>query len=319
VSSCTEAPDLPISTDEWPELQRRQALLRLYGQTIWAAEHEPMPDRPVYIDGRFRILPGLRVADVSCSSPRRARRSRAHLSEDFCLHICLSGSRSLSQRGREETIGYGEAILTSGLEPSAVSVAASRFVTFAVPARAILPRVPDLEDRVARPIRRDNAALQLLTVHASILHDPRALSTPEARRLAVAQIYDLLALALAPTQDIAQSTGARTARLRAIKGDILDNLGADLSVNTVAARHRLPVRYVQRLFESEGLSFTAYVVEQRLLRAHGMLTDPRLADHPVGLIAFEAGFGHLPYFNRAFRNRFGDTPTGVRMRARRDQ
>jgi AraC-like DNA-binding protein len=58
------------------------------------------------------------------------------------------------------------------------------------------------------------------------------------------------------------------------------------------------------------------VVEQRLLRAHRMLSDPRLVDRAVGTIAFESGFGHLPYFNRAFRSRFGETPSGVRAQAR---
>jgi AraC-like DNA-binding protein len=312
---CIEAPDIPVSTDEWPEQDRRKALLELYGRTIWPAEYEPLPEAPVYIDARFRTLPGLRLADVSCSSARRARRTTKHLSEDFVLHVCLSGSRVLFQRGREEAIGYGEAILTSGLEPSANMVSASRFVTFHMPAKSIVPRIPDIEDRVARPIRRDNAALQLLTVHARMLQDPRAVATPEARRLAVAQVYDLVALALGATGEAAS---ARATRLRAIKADIADNLASDISVTVMAARHRLPVRYVQRLFESEGTSFTEYVVEQRLLRVHRMLADPRLVDRPIGAIAFDAGFGHLPYFNRAFRNRFGETPTGVRAQARRD-
>src|SRR5262249_44100849 len=29
-------------------------------------------------------------------------------------------------------------------------------------------------------------------------------------------------------------------------------------------------------------------------------------------VAFDAGFGDLSYFNRTFRRRFGDTPSGVR-------
>lgn len=314
----TEAPDHPVTTDEWPERERGRALLELYRDTIWAAEYEPLPDAPLYIDARFSALPGLRIADVACSGARRARRTKEHLSEDFVLHICLSGSRALFQRGREATIGYGEAMLTSGLEPCANVVPASRFITFRAPAKALLPRVPDLEDRVAQPIRRGNPALQLLTAHARMMQDPRAFATGDVRRLAVEQAYDLMALALRPQNDCeaAHGSAARAARLRAIKADILDSLGSDLSVGTVAARHRLPVRYVQRLFEGEGLSFTGYVVEQRLLRAHRMLADSRLVDRPVSTIAFESGFGHLPYFNRAFRGRFGETPSGVRALAR---
>jgi AraC-like DNA-binding protein len=35
------------------------------------------------------------------------------------------------------------------------------------------------------------------------------------------------------------------------------------------------------------------------------------------VIAFDAGFGDLSYFNRVFRQRYGDTPSGIRMLARR--
>jgi AraC-like DNA-binding protein len=42
------------------------------------------------------------------------------------------------------------------------------------------------------------------------------------------------------------------------------------------------------------------------------LTEPRLAQNPVGAIAYDAGFGDLSYFNRSFKRRFGATPRDVR-------
>lgn len=313
-----DAPDLRFSTDEWPEPDRRKAVLELYGRAIWPAEFEPLPDAPVFIDARFRALPGLRIGDVTCTGTRRARRTHAHLSDDFVLHISRSGSRMLSWRGRDVSISYGEAILNSGAEPSATTISSSRFITLRVPAKMIRPLVPDIDDRVAWPIRRGDDAIQQLAGYAEMLQDTRAMNTPEMHRLAVRHVYDLIALVLGPSRDAAIAAGARAARLRTIKADILGHLGNDLSVATVAARHRLPVRYVQRLFEAEGSTFTEYVVEQRLLQARRLLADPKRPRLPIALIAFESGFGHLPYFNRAFRRRFGDTPTGVRAQAGSD-
>jgi AraC-like DNA-binding protein len=280
-----------------------------------------LPDAPIFIDGRFRTLPDLRLADVTCTGTRRARRTRAHLSDDFVLHISRSGSRVLSQRGREVSIGYGEAILNSGAEPSATTISPSRFITLRVPAKTIRPLVPDIDDHVARPIRCGNEAIGLLTGYAEMLQDSRTVKTPEMRRLAVDHVHDLIASVLGRSREaaeIAGACGARAARLRAIKADILGNLGNDLSVAAIAARHRLPVRYVQRLFEHDGTTLTAFVVEQRLLHAHRLLADPKRPGRSIALIAFESGFGHLTYFNRAFRRRFGDTPTGVRAQARRE-
>jgi transcriptional regulator GlxA family with amidase domain len=66
--------------------------------------------------------------------------------------------------------------------------------------------------------------------------------------------------------------------LRAIKEDIATWLDRpDLSVAAIAARHRIKPRWVQRVFESEGTTFTEYVLGQRLVRAHRLLTDVRYA------------------------------------------
>jgi AraC-like DNA-binding protein len=57
------------------------------------------------------------------------------------------------------------------------------------------------------------------------------------------------------------------------------------------------------------------VLEQRLARAHRLLSDPRFADRTVGALAREAGFGDLSYFNRTFRRRFGASPSDMHAAA----
>jgi AraC-like DNA-binding protein len=109
----------------------------------------------------------------------------------------------------------------------------------------------------------------------------------------------------------------RAARLRLIKEDIAAQLDrADLSVATIAARHRIKPRWIQRLFEREGMTFTEYVLAQRLARAHRLLADPRYASQKISTIAFNVGFGDLSYFNRAFRRRYGAAPSELRAAAR---
>ena len=46
-----------------------------------------------------------------------------------------------------------------------------------------------------------------------------------------------------------------------------------------------------------------------------MLTDSRYLQLAIIDIAFAAGFGDVSHFNRMFRRRFGDTPSGVRVAA----
>jgi AraC-like DNA-binding protein len=110
---------------------------------------------------------------------------------------------------------------------------------------------------------------------------------------------------------------ARSARLDAIKADIAERLDCcDLSLADVADRQQVTPRYVQMLFEREGTTFSRFVLRQRLTRAHGMLTDPRHDGWTIAAIAFEAGFGDLSYFNRAFRRQFVVPPSSVRAAVR---
>jgi AraC-like DNA-binding protein len=169
-----------------------------------------------------------------------------------------------------------------------------------------------------RPVQRDSGALQLLTLYLRLFDDEPSLATPELRSLVVNHVYDLVALALGATRDaaaIASGRGVRAARLHAIKTQILDSLNRrEISLTGLAARHRVTPRHVQMLFESDGTTFSQYVLDQRLARAHRMLSNPLLAEQTISAIAYEAGFGDLSHFNRAFRRRYGETPSDVRAR-----
>ena len=108
--------------------------------------------------------------------------------------------------------------------------------------------------------------------------------------------------------------GMRAARLQALKADIEASItDGQLSVVHVASRHQVTPRYVQILFESEGTTFSNYVIVQRLTRAHRMLTDAGLKDWSISAIARAVGFANLSYFNRTFRKRYGVTPSEVRQ------
>jgi len=72
---------------------------------------------------------------------------------------------------------------------------------------------------------------------------------------------------------------------------------------------------VQMMLEAEGLSFSGYVLEQRLCWAHRLIADPLYRGWKITAIVAEVGLGDLSYFNRAFRRRFGMTPSEARRQA----
>jgi AraC-like DNA-binding protein len=300
-------------------------LRALYGRT--AVAFEPLPDVPVYADFTQRRLPGL-VLQMGTVEGVRFERTLRHLADgvtDLLLSVPLSGGRSTvwSGRGREVIRRHGDAVLRSCAEPSVgrpmIARERGRFCGLRVPREALAPLVTNIDDAVLRLIPASTGALKLLVNYVGMLDD-EALATPELRRLVVTQLYDLAALSIGATRDaavIAEGRGVRAARLRAIKADIAERLAQDdLTVAAVASRQRISESYVRKLFESEGSSFSEWVLCERLIRAHRMLTDPRFAGRSITSVAFDVGFGDVSYFNRSFRRRFGATPSEIRAEAK---
>ena len=135
------------------------------------------------------------------------------------------------------------------------------------------------------------------------------------------QLPDLTPELLPGPDPLPQSSGLgvmqngcmRVAKLQAIKSDIGQNLDRpDLSIAALAARHACTSRFVQRLFEMVGTTFTEYVLAQRLVWAYRKLVDPRYQSEKISAIAYDCGFNDVSYFNRMFRRYFAVAPSDVR-------
>ena len=120
------------------------------------------------------------------------------------------------------------------------------------------------------------------------------------------------ALALAATPDpaeerLAQALHQLMTRERAYRSE-------DLTVASLAARLSVPEYRLRRLINGRlgHRNFNAYVNSFRLADARDALADPQRQALPVLTIALEAGFQSIGPFNRAFRERFGMTPTEYR-------
>jgi AraC-like DNA-binding protein len=210
-----------------------------------------------------------------------------------------------------------EAILLSGAEAAAFHrTTLGRSLTLRVPRATLESDVIGVDDRLMRPIPGDHGALKLLGYYTGWLLDAGASMDSKLLNLSVRHVHDLLALAIGPTADFAETArtrGLRAARLKQAKSYIVAHSHQrDTSVATVAANLNVTPRYVQRLFEADGTTFSEFLMAQRLTRAHRMLCDPSFSHAAISTIAYDVGFGDLSYFNRRFRRLYGFTPRDVR-------
>ena len=311
---------LRFSTDALPPAQRL-GHWRDFARKVVCIEIDPLSDEPFECHATLRALPDLRSVSWGGSAARFERTPKivSEGVDTFGLVVSLHGTATALQRDAEISLGVGDAALMLHSEPAALLQSQGRGLCLVLPRAALTPLVNNVEDAAMRPIPRHNGALQLLMTYLAAVREIIALATPELRRLVATHIHDLVGMAVGADRDgavLAAKRGVRAARLAAIKADIiahLDNCSLDLVA--VALRQQVTPRYIQRLFENEGVTFSEFVLEQRLARVRRMLADPRHAGATISAIAFAAGFGDLSYFFRVFRRRFGATPSEVRADA----
>lgn len=313
-----------FSLRDVPERERDELYRQFFGRTVMRYDVEPSRDVPFDIDVRLQMLPGLLMVTgkMHGSENQRTRERMADGLDDLAMAVNLGGRYVVRQRQREIVLDDGEATLFSMGEPcSLMHWPPGHFVALRFPRSQIMPRIANADDVCLRPIRAGTLPLKLLTGYVNIVQDSETAADAGLQHAFASHIYDLVALTAGATRDAAQEAqgrGLRAARLHAIKRDIGENLDRpDLSVAAIAGRHGCTPRFIQRLFEAEGTTFTEYVLTQRLARAHRLLCDPRLAEEKVSTVAFDAGFGDLSYFYRVFRRRYGVSPSDVREQTRR--
>ena len=300
--------------------ERRTAALQGLRERLGNVGLEPLPDHLARVEIRKVSLPGFRILEGALGGLRQiAAPYDPLIGDDVFLGVNLAGRSSAHQGGREVVLDDGDAIFFSSAEKGFVIRRPTPvlFLGLRVPRKALALVATNLDGTLLRLVPGRSAPLRLLTrylrcVGAEVGDEQQILG-----RTVAAHVYDLIALSVGANADAAaaaEDRGVKAARLRAIKTDIARHLAdGELTIADVAAREGVTPRYVHKLFEGEGASFSRYVLDRRLEAAYRVLTDQRQDHRSILSIAFDSGFADLSHFNRTFRRRYNATPTDVRF------
>jgi AraC-like DNA-binding protein len=229
--------------------------------------------------------------------------------------VAQSPELNITHQGREIRLAPGDATI---MQASATGRVGSR-ESFGLLEVVISPA--EWEERGTRPedglmqlISGKSEPMQLLRRYISSVEKGLTFSFA-SRSIIRRHIVDLTVLAATARCSIGESSASAVVATRLVAAfDYIASHFSDpeLSVAKVAQGLSISPRYLQRLLESSGTSFTAHLTELRLKHAFMLLTAQDLSDVCICNIALRAGFSDISHFNRLFRSRFGGTPSDVR-------
>ncbi|MDO9410984.1 MAG: helix-turn-helix domain-containing protein [Pseudolabrys sp.] len=260
-----------------------------------------------------QVFGPLRFASFT-STPHFIEREKTHVNraadDHYLISLQRSGHSHMEQGGDPVVLEPGEIGIIDGTRPFRVTFPdeVSRILAV-VPRHRIEAQAPWLRGGASLKIAASSPYADLARLHLAAL----AAGSVDVRQaeLLTDNLCNLLALA---TAGITADPDMRTdTQMQAILNYCRQHLSdIELTPRAVAARFGISVRTLHLRFETMGLSFGRWLLESRLQECRRALSDPALRARTISQIAYDAGFGDLSHFSKAFRARFGEAPRDLR-------
>ncbi|MEP7055633.1 MAG: helix-turn-helix domain-containing protein [Actinomycetota bacterium] len=261
------------------------------------------------------------------TDPMVAARSRRHLraaEEERCLvALQLSGRTVGRQDGRDVVLEPGDLALFDSTRPYFVDFQGRAFdhLVLQFPRSVLADRAIDPSRATARRISAGSVFGRLVSpflINVARVAAQTSLDTGE--RLG-AMSLDLLAAALADASGTSYSAVPQSGDelLQRIKLYLHMHLSdPHLAPPAVAAAHNVSLRQLHRLFARDGTTFGRWLREERLRYCFDDLRAPQLAHCSVASVGARWGMPDAPGLSRAFRSRYGVSPSQHRLAALSD-
>jgi AraC-like DNA-binding protein len=264
---------------------------------------------------RRRSLRGLDVADFCCDIRhinRTLRDVRQDDMEYFYLLMQISGQARIEQGEERAILEPGQLYLLDSTRPVAISFGEEAAHCLSVH----LPRGVFLHETPA-PFRPGPCPAPASFLARRLWACAAALGPPgqETVRDDPASILSLARMAFqAGSPDGRESLRRQPPGLRydyAVREMEAEIANPELDLAWLAARTGVSPRQLERDFQAHDHSFVGLLREKRLKLARELidLALRRRAEPRITEIAFSAGFRDISNFNRAFRQRYGHTPS----------
>jgi AraC-like DNA-binding protein len=294
-------------------------VLARWREDLWAtyARLESSSDDDRFFGSVSLIVPGCNGLTVVDSTTQVTERTAANIRSDSSEYVLcayqLKGHGFAEQDDRLARTHPGEFVLYDTTRPYRLSFEgpfAQR--VFRLPRKLLERRAAGFSQMMARPFNGTRGPGVLVASLGGLLADQRPLLDAEEFKEIEFAACEFLGAAL----NIVGRGG--TNNLDAMYRRLIGALEAHLddepfNIVNFARGQGISVRTLQRLFNRHQTTPSRWMLERRLERIAGQLRAPAYAARSITDIALSAGFNDLGHFNRAFRARYGMSPSQWRM------
>lgn len=239
----------------------------------------------------------------------------------ICVTLLVEGKASFTQDGRSSSIHEKDLQLLDMSRPFEIR--------FTSPMRQFVLMIPRdiVQTHLIAPRRVTGKGISGDTGVGSVaseflnsfFHNVGAMEEAEVRSLTHSLIDILNAAVMAQLTPAAKNkSNYQDYSTHQIRMYIEDQLrDPELSPALIAAVHGISPRYLNKLFESEGIPISRLIWERRLENCKNDLENPNFSGRSVTEIAYSWGFSSASHFSRSFRERYGTTARQIRVAAKR--
>ncbi|OBF29691.1 hypothetical protein A5727_23790 [Mycobacterium sp. ACS4331] len=271
---------------------------------------------------KSRSFADLEFVDVAAGR-HAAYRDRGMVQPDdepyFLAALQVSGEFRVSQDGRTAVLRPGRFCFFDSCRPVAIEADDDyRGVCVKIPYRVLDYPRKNLASLTATAVDADRgvpAAVWPMLITLKDRVDTIGCSGQYKLAHGVVNLVESMLSSVDPS--IEPAYAPRSVTIEQIKGFIEERLADDeLSPKMVAEAHFISVRQLHYLFESTGMTMSAWVRDRRLERCQADLVDPKLSHLPISAIARKWGFLAASHFTQVFKGATGMTPRQFRAAGR---
>jgi len=310
---------LKFSTRDIPPRERcewlRELICREYANVeITSPMHADLSQElTIYPWGNLQLS----TIQSSAISLERAAKEPYLSSQDAYFAVMLvSGDYLLEQNGREVLLQPGDMTIYDATRPHQIHCPGefSKLI-LSIPRSVLRDRIRDIDRCTALriPGAQGIGSVAANFLHSSAIHAEQ-LQAHEFSRISD-HALDLLTLAITSVRPAEfHLSRSQSVSLNNIKAFIERNLrDADLCTGLIVQNTGFSARYINHLFQAEGISLMRYVWKRRLENCRKDMLSPVYSGYRVSDIAFRWGFNDTAHFSRAFKQQFGCSPREFRQ------